>query len=225
MTNLQGASKDLPPGQRERLSEGDVMYCVYWAHLKHNKDCTYGYVGITKDFEERKRAHLKNNKKGPFVSALSKYKNQIVWEVLCEGLSLEGALVVENTLRPRPNMGWNLQIGGNLGVESSWYDDEENREKHSKATSEGTKKGIADKDSTEQRSQRAKESWKNNRDSYKDLAKGSKNPKAKLTEEQVKEIKYTLIPEGMSNKEIGFMFSVKPYVISFIRTGKNWKHV
>jgi len=54
---------------------------------------------------------------------------------------------------------------------------------------------------------------------------GSRNPKALLTEEQVKEIKYILIPSGKSNKEIASLFFVKPYVISFIRIGKNWKHI
>ena len=46
-----------------------------------------------------------------------------------------------------------------------------------------------------------------------------------LNEKDVHLIKYKLMPAGLSNEEIAVMFNVKPHVIQFIRSGKNWKHV
>ncbi len=224
MTSLQGASKGLPPVQRERLSEGDIMYCVYWVHLEihsHNE----GYIGITKDFKERKRSHKKNRKKTKLTCAISRYSDELIWEVLHDNLSLEEALSIEKEYRPFPDIGWNHQTGGELGVDTSWYEVEENRNRHSRATSLATKAGIANNDTPEKRSERAKENWKKNRESYSKVSKGQNNSRALLKEDQVREIKYSLLKQGMSDKEIASLFNVKPYVISFIRKKKNWKHV
>jgi hypothetical protein len=92
-------------------------------------------------------------------------------------------------------------------------------------TSEATRRGIATKDTTEARSKRAKENHRKYRDKYKAAATGERNSGAILSEADVKKIKYELIPQGLKNPEISLMFGVKPYVISFIRTGKNWGHV
>ena len=139
--------------------------------------------------------------------------------------NLEEALKIEKDLRPLQNIGWNNQIGGNLGVESSWYNNIENNKKHSENTSKATKLGIKDNDTKEARSKRAKLNRLNNPNSYKDNNLGSKNPKAILTEEQVKEIKYKLLHSDLKGVEIAKLYEVKPHVISFIKTGKNWKHV
>ena len=213
--------------QRERLSERDVMYCVYWIRRKDHSDISLeGYVGISKNFKERMRGHKKNRKPCPLVSAIKVIGwDNLYKEIINESLTLEQALNVELKLRPNERIGWNLQKGGNIGVDSSWYDCESNRDKHSKATSKNTKIGILENDTKELRSIRAKESWIRNRTSYKDISKGSNNPKALLTEDQVKDIKYNLIPSGLSNKDISNHFGVKPYVIGFIRNNKNWKHI
>lgn len=213
--------------QRERLSEKGYTCCVYWLHLDtHTDPYSQGYVGITKNLEERLRAHKKNKRKTHLYYAIQKYK----WEsirvtVLREFDSLESALEAESHYRPSLNIGWNSQRGGELGVEPEWYEDEANRDKHRKATAVATRKAIAEKDTREARSKRAKESWSKTRDKRVKAVTGENNPRAKLTEEQVKEIKYSLIPSGLSNPEIAEIYGVKPYVISFIRTGKNWSHV
>jgi predicted GIY-YIG superfamily endonuclease len=203
------------------------MYIVYWIKEKNHTDCsTQGYIGITKNLKERLRAHKKNKKASPFTSAKNKYGfDNLIVEVLADNLTITQALSIEKSLRPRQRIGWNCQVGGELGVESSWYDIEENSNKHSKATSEATKLGIANKDTKEARAERARINWLVNKDSYKDIVKGSKNPRAILNEENVIEIKYSLIPLGKTNKEIAELFNVKPYVISFIRSGKNWSHI
>lgn len=53
---------------------------------------------------------------------------------------------------------------------------------------------------------------------------GEKNPKAKLSEKQVIEIK-KLLKMGVSQKNIGEKYSVDTRIINFINTGKSWKHV
>lgn len=213
--------------QRERLSEENYMYSVYWIRLeKHTNSYTEGYIGITCNLKERLRAHKKNRKTTHFFYAINKYGwNNLIVEVLHDSLTVQEALSIEELLRPSQSIGWNSQKGGELGVESSWYNIDSNRQKHRRATSEATKNGISLKDSTEKRALRAKQNWISNKDSYKDMSKGSNNPRAILNEEQVKKIKYSLIPLGLTNLEIALLFSVKPYVISFIRIGKNWKHI
>jgi predicted GIY-YIG superfamily endonuclease len=213
--------------QRERLSEADYMYCVYWIRLENHTDVyKEGYVGITSNFTERIKSHKKNNRVSHLTNATKKYgwKNLVI-DILFINLTQQQALDFEASFRPSCNIGWNSQQGGILGVEKEWYQIEENRNKHSRATSTATKIGIAAKDTIEARSKRAKDNWKQNRESYKDISKGSKNPKAKLVEEQVQYIKYTLIPANLHDKEIASLYNVKPYVINFIRTGKNWSYI
>lgn len=203
------------------------MYCVYWIRKIGDLDVyTQGYVGITKDFTERMRAHKKNKKKSPLRDAIRAYGwNNLKVTILHNDLSLEEALQLEREYRPSQNIGWNLQQGGNIGVESSWYDCEENRVKHSEATSVATKKAIGEKDTKEARSQRAKDSWSKTREKRCKVVSGENNPRALLRAEDVVKIKHVYIPAGYSNKQIAELFGVKPYVISFIRTGKNWSHI
>lgn len=225
MINLQGASREIV--QRERLSEGDRMYCLYWIRLEDHTDVhSQGYVGITTNFKERIRTHKKNRKHSHLTSAKTKYGwDSLIKEILLEDITKEEALFLEKLYRPIQNIGWNHQVGGEIGVESSWYSNKENAEQHRSATAIATKEAIAKKDSYEARSYRAKESWRKTREKRIASVKGERNPKAKLTEAQVREIKYTHIPAGLSNTVIADMYNVKHYVISFIRSGKNWSHI
>jgi len=199
---------------------------VYWIRQRDHEDIyTEGYVGITKkSLSERIREHKKNKRNSVVAGKLRKH-DDLVWTVVHEVDDLEEALALECFYRPVQSIGWNLQRGGEVGVESEWYLIQENSLKHSMNTSEATKRGIATKDTAEARSNRAKLNHKNNPESYRDVVRGEKNPKAILTEADVFKIKYELFQIGLKNPEIAAMFGVKPYVISFIRTGKNWKHV
>jgi len=215
-------------GQRERLSEVDIkMYKIYWIKRSEHTDIySQGYVGITKDFDNRIKAHKKNRKKTPLTDAIKTYGfDNLEIDIVDYADCLEDALKIEAKYRPDQGIGWNLQKGGELGVEPEWYNNPENSAKHSKATSLATKAGIAAKDSREARSQRAKDIWERDKDSRIDWSIGEKNGKAKLKESQVREARYELIPQGFSDKEIAEMFGVKSYVISFIRKGKTWRHV
>lgn len=212
--------------QPERLSER-TNYCVYWIRLpEHNDVYTEGYIGITNNFIKRMRSHKSNKKKSYLRNAIIKYN----WEVLLKeklhkNISLEEALRLEFQYRSIENVGWNHQKGGEIGVNSSWYNIEENRVKHSENTSIKTKEGIRLKDTRELRSKRGKENWINNPESYKDSNLGSKNSRAILNEEQVRKIKFELIPSGIGSVKIAKLFGVEPHVIYQIKSGKNWKHV
>ena len=223
--NMATGRKQEKSVQRERLSEEGQMYCVYWIRLKeHTEISSNGYVGITKNLKERLRAHKKNRRKTHLTYAIKKYGwNNLVVEILHDNLTLQQALSIEFYLRPAQSIGWNSQRGGELGVEASWYNNEDNRQSHKEATSTATKAGIALKDTTEARAQRAKENWKNNRESYQDIFKGSNNPRAILTEEQVKKIKTLLSIK--KTRELADLFGVHLHVIQQIKSGKNWKHI
>ena len=139
-------------------------YVVYWAYKAGMTDITtQGYVGISKDFDGRRYAHKKaanGDKPGAFYCWIRKHGfDAVQWDILAEDVSLDEALSLERELRPKHSIGWNNQRGGEIGVEPEWYDDPENAEAHSAATSEATKRAIAEKDTTEARSARAKEIW------------------------------------------------------------------
>lgn len=221
-----GGKQDYMSVQPERLSE-ENNYCVYWIHTKNHSDkLSQGYIGITCNFKERLRSHRKNKKKTKLTDAIKAYGwNNLQKEILFNNLSLQKSLDIERILRIQPNIGWNIQKGGELGVDKSWYNIPENKKLHSKNTSINTKIGINNKDSKENRSKRAKLNRIKNKDSYKNVSVGSNNGKALLNEEEVKIIKCKLIPSGMKLVDVAKKFNVKPYVISFIKTGKNWKHV
>ena len=199
---------------------------VYWVRKEVHTDIyTEGYVGITKkSLKERVCEHKKSSGNSIVAGKLRKHSD-LVWDIVHVVETLEEALALKAEYRPTQFVGWNLQKGGELGVEAGWYSHPRNSQRHSMKTSEGTLRGIATKDTKEARSERAKLNHKNKPDSYKGIAKGERNPKAILSEADVVKIKYELFPQGLKNPEIATMFGVKPYVISFIRTGKNWKHV
>lgn len=54
--------------------------------------------------------------------------------------------------------------------------------------------------------------------------RGSKNGSAKLTENSILKIR-GLLSQGIEQKEIAQIFNVDPSTISYINTGKTWKHV
>lgn len=201
------------------------MYSVYWIRLQEHTDkLTEGYIGITKNLKERVKSH--KNKKGnlKITNAIKKYGfDNLIIDVLHEEKTLEEALQIEKEMRPKPNIGWNHQTGGEIGVDSSWYDVPENRDRHSKITSVRTKEAIKEKDSYHKRSQRAKLSRQMNAESYLDINKGSKNSRAILNEDQVRDIKSMFSTK--SNRELADLYGVKINVIQQIKSGKNWSHI
>ena len=203
------------------------MYTLYWIRKQDHTDIlTQGYVGITKNFENRMNDHKNLKKKNHLYCAINKYgwDNLLKTRILFD-MDMESSLLMEGLYRPSENIGWNSQRGGFLGVNKEWYDVQENSEAHKLATSLATKLNIALKDTKEARSERAKLNWINNKDSYKNVSKGSNNPRAILNEDQVKEIKYNSKYKNIGNTDLGKLFGVKKYVIWSIRSGRSWKHI
>lgn len=163
-------------------SDGHI---VYWARLSASVDIyNEGYVGISSNsLQERKKSHYKAARSSKsenlhFHNALNKYGDEVVWSVIHSGLSSDEAFELEAKYRPKINIGWNSDKGGVSAISSEWYENEDNREKHKQRTSEATKLKIAEKDTPEARSQRARNVWKNSeyRESRKGEIAGEKNP-------------------------------------------------
>ena len=80
------------------------------------------YIGLTKDFKRRKKDHLANrlHKKCVIEHALSKYKNELQWEILHKDLSLERAKTLEQLeinqhnsyIKNKNSNGYNCTLGG-----------------------------------------------------------------------------------------------------------------
>jgi len=160
-------------------------YIVYWAKHSHYSDhTTEGYVGITKySLSDRKKSHYKTAKSSNrpnvyFHNILKKYEENIVWVILHEGLSEEQAFFKEAEYRPKVHIGWNSDRGGVRAISPEWYEDDTNKTAHSLKTSEATKLRIAEKDTPEARSQRAKTVWDSEeyRKSREGLSSGKNNP-------------------------------------------------
>jgi hypothetical protein len=54
---------------------------------------------------------------------------------------------------------------------------------------------------------------------------GEMHGRAKLTEKQAIDIKYNLIPSGVSNAQIARDFGISPSSVASIKSGANWKHI
>jgi hypothetical protein len=103
--------------------------CVYWIHLPEHKDISSeGYVGVTSySLEFRFDRHLNNTMNERKVcyrleESLRVYgRHGVIVQKTLEG-SAEYCLAVEAKLRPSPNIGWNLCMGGrktSLGLRRS----------------------------------------------------------------------------------------------------------
>jgi len=89
--------------------------CVYWIHKKDATDVTKsGYVGVSTQVEKRFASH-KNKESGTnkyLARAIEKYG----WDNLVKDILViaekDYCLGVENKLRPKEKIGWNLAAGG-----------------------------------------------------------------------------------------------------------------
>jgi len=89
---------------------------VYWIRLpEHNDVFSQGYVGITVGgIKKRFREHRHNARAGknyPISHAINKYGEKLQVDTLLVADS-DYCRQIENILRPAPNIGWNINIGG-----------------------------------------------------------------------------------------------------------------
>jgi group I intron endonuclease len=89
-------------------------YSVYHIHVEPNLNT--GYIGISKNVELRFSQHTWKRKKTNehLKNALAKYGDAVKFSVIVEGLDFEAASLIEEVLRPEPNIGWNIAAGGNI---------------------------------------------------------------------------------------------------------------
>lgn len=84
---------------------------VYWIHLKDQWDPTEdGYIGVSKDPAVRFKQH-KKTKNALLAEGMN--NPDVVMDIMFVG-SYECAMMRERCFRPRPNMGWNINIGGKV---------------------------------------------------------------------------------------------------------------
>lgn len=99
------------------------MAFVYWIrHRDHTDILTEGYIGITnRSVSYRLKEHYRivrsidapnDNVTVSIVhKAMYKYKDDIIVDTICE-CDHDYALWLENKIRPLPNIGWNISVGG-----------------------------------------------------------------------------------------------------------------
>lgn len=92
----------------------NVTYSVYHIHIKPSLD--EGYIGITKNTEQRFFEHRTKIKQRNvhLNNALQKYGDAVQFSVVASDLAYEAACLLEKMLRPKPNMGWNIAVGGDV---------------------------------------------------------------------------------------------------------------
>lgn len=99
-----------------------TIYSLYWIHKKDHKDPhKEGYIGITTDFKNRIAYH--SNYANSIVSkAIKKYKEEVVFEILLEGLDEVSAKSLEEYYRPKDKIGWNIVKGGGIPPSKKGFD-------------------------------------------------------------------------------------------------------
>lgn len=87
-----------------------INYSLYWIHYPDHTDpyCD-GYVGITKNLDNRIKDHKSTN---PHIR--NRINKGAVVDVLAENLTYEQACSMEFQYRQSENIGWNIAVGGNI---------------------------------------------------------------------------------------------------------------
>lgn len=94
---------------------------VYWIHLQeHDNPATAGYIGVSKDVDQRIKQHINDIKNGKhtnahLVHAANKYGiEKLIINVLLIGEE-KFCYEFESSLRPKKAIGWNISPGGHRG--------------------------------------------------------------------------------------------------------------
>jgi len=78
-----------------------------------------GYIGITKNLDRRWRQHNKPSSRSHVSNAIRKY-NDIIFTGITEG-SREEMARFEEYLRPRKDIGWNIDCGGRIAPDRTGH--------------------------------------------------------------------------------------------------------
>jgi len=90
------------------------MYSLY--HISIDPDLNTGYIGITCNPQARfiQHGYLKNKSNAHLKNALQKYGKDVFKRIVISNLDKEAAELIEEMLRPEPNIGWNITKGGGI---------------------------------------------------------------------------------------------------------------
>ena len=90
------------------------MYSLY--HIGIDADLRTGYIGISRNPSLRFSQHQWHRKKSNrhLRSAMKKYGKDVFKRVVFCNLDKEAAELLEEMLRPEPNIGWNITKGGGI---------------------------------------------------------------------------------------------------------------
>ena len=94
------------------------MYKLYWIKADHHTDfTTEGYIGVTKQPQARFKAHTTNTNLRVGSQLVREHINEygldsVSMEILESFEDGESAKASEKSLRPRMNIGWNVNVGG-----------------------------------------------------------------------------------------------------------------
>ena len=90
------------------------MYSLY--HIGIDADLNTGYIGISKNphirFSQHQWQRKESNKH--LKNAMQKYGKDVFKRVVFCNLEKEAAELLEEMLRPNPNIGWNITKGGGI---------------------------------------------------------------------------------------------------------------
>jgi group I intron endonuclease len=90
------------------------MYSLY--HIGIDADLNTGYIGISKNPQLRFSQHQYQRKESNqhLKNAMQKYGKDVFKRVVFCNLDKEAAELLEEMLRPEPNIGWNITKGGGI---------------------------------------------------------------------------------------------------------------
>jgi group I intron endonuclease len=91
-----------------------MTYSLY--HIGIDPDLNTGYIGITCNPKARfiQHGYSKTRSNTHLKNALLKYGKDVFKRIVVSNLDKEAAELLEEMLRPKPNMGWNITKGGGI---------------------------------------------------------------------------------------------------------------
>jgi len=88
----------------------EKVYCVYWIHFDDHI-CPYseGYIGVSANVAYRIQRYKQPGQKSRLYE---KFADGAKVSIIAKDLHENEALILEKKLRPKRNIGWNLNSGG-----------------------------------------------------------------------------------------------------------------
>ena len=181
------------------------------------------YIGQTQDFEDRKRKHL-------WMLRGNRHHNIHLQRAFNrdgrENFVVEPLLEIEGTQAEIDNIEtqminavfienrYNIALIGSASMTGRKHSAESRKKQSESMKGKNVGLNVGRVQSIKQCVQRS------------DAFTGEGNPKVKLTEINVREIRFVHLTEGkLSQREIGNLYGVSRVAIKDIKSGKNWKHV